>query len=198
MAKQEKIGNGSAVASEAGIGEFEQLKSEWWWFVLLGAGLLVLGMIGIVTPFCMGLATASLFGVLLLVGGAAQLISSFWAGKWSGFLVSILTGILYLVVGMLMVEHPLTSLLALTKLLAAFLMVSGLFKIVASMYYKFTHWGWSLLNGFVSLFLGILIWRQLPGSAVWVIGLFVGLELIFNGWTWVMLGMSLKSLNEEE
>ena len=196
MAKKEE--NASGVASDAGIQEREELKSEWWWFLLLGMGLMVLGMIGIATPFFMGLATASIFGVLLLIGGAAQIISSFWAGKWSGFLVSILTGILYMVVGMLMIEHPLTSLLGLTKLLAAFLMVSGLFKIVASMSYKFTHWGWALLNGFISLFLGILIWRQLPGSAVWVIGLFVGLEMIFNGWTWVMLGMSLKSLDEEE
>jgi uncharacterized membrane protein HdeD (DUF308 family) len=133
-----------------------------------------------------------------MIGGTAQIISSFWAGKWSGFLVSILTGILYLVVGMLMIEHPLASLLGLTKLLAAFLMVSGLFKIITSMYYKFTHWGWALLNGFVSLFLGILIWRQLPYSGEWVIGLFVGLEMAFNGWTWVMLGLGLKSLEIEE
>jgi uncharacterized membrane protein HdeD (DUF308 family) len=189
--------NKEDASAVAGIQELEDLKSEWWWFLLLGMGLIVLGMIGIATPFFMSLATASLFGVLLLVGGAAQIISSFWAGKWSGFLVSMLTGILYLVIGMLMLDEPLTSLLLLTKLLAAFLMVSGLFKIIASMYYKFTHWGWALLNGFITLFLGIMIWRQLPYSAVWVIGLFVGIEMIFNGWTWVMLGMSLKSLDEE-
>jgi uncharacterized membrane protein HdeD (DUF308 family) len=189
--------NKEDASAVAGVQELEDLKSEWWWFLLLGMGLIVLGMIGIATPFFMSLATASLFGVLLLVGGAAQIISSFWAGKWSGFLVSMLTGILYLVIGMLMLDEPLTSLLLLTKLLAAFLMVSGLFKIIASMYYKFTHWGWALLNGFITLFLGIMIWRQLPYSAVWVIGLFVGIEMIFNGWTWVMLGMSLKSLDEE-
>ena len=189
--------NKEEASAVAGVQELEDLKSEWWWFLLLGMGLIVLGMIGIATPFFMSLATASLFGVLLLVGGAAQIISSFWAGKWSGFLVSMLTGILYLVIGMLMLDEPLTSLLLLTKLLAAFLMVSGLFKIIASMYYNFTHWGWALLNGFITLFLGIMIWRQLPYSAVWVIGLFVGIEMIFNGWTWVMLGMSLKSLDEE-
>ncbi len=197
MAKKEENGGASSLASDAGIRELERLKSEYWWFLLLGMTLMVLGIIGIATPLLMGLMTVSIFGILLLMGGAAQIISSFWAGKWSGFLVSVLTGILYLVVGMLMMEEKVDSLLALTKLLAAFLMVTGLFKIVTSMYYQFTHWGWALLNGFVSLFLGILIWRQLPESAVWVIGLFVGLELIFNGWTWIMLGLGLKSLAEE-
>ena len=60
--------------------------------------------------------------------------------------------------------------------------------------YRFPHWGWTLVGGIINLVLGIMIWQQWPVSGLWVIGLFVGIDLIFTGWTWVMLALSVKKL----
>jgi uncharacterized membrane protein HdeD (DUF308 family) len=81
-----------------------------------------------------------------------------------------------------------------TLLLACALMVGGLFRIIGSLMYQFPHWGWTLAGGIINLILGVLIWQQWPATALWVIGLFVGIDLIFTGWTWVMLALALKNV----
>ena len=60
--------------------------------------------------------------------------------------------------------------------------------------YRFPHWGWTFVGGAINLVLGILIWRQLPEAALWVIGLFVGIDMIFTGWTWVILAFAVKNV----
>jgi uncharacterized membrane protein HdeD (DUF308 family) len=71
-------------------------------------------------------------------------------------------------------------------------MFSGVFRIVFALSERFAGWPWVLLNGAVTLMLGFLIYKQWPASGLWVIGLFVGIELIFNGWAWVMLALGLR------
>jgi uncharacterized membrane protein HdeD (DUF308 family) len=78
--------------------------------------------------------------------------------------------------------------------LACSLIVSGIFRIVGSLMSRFPHWGWIFFGGVVDLLLGILIWRHWPATSLWVIGLFVGIDVIFNGWTWILLALRLKSL----
>ena len=77
-------------------------------------------------------------------------------------------------------------------LMAAFFVISGTFRIVASLHMRFANWGWSLLSGFVSLLLGMLIWTNWPCSTI-MIGVFIGLELIFNGWAWVMFSLMVRT-----
>ena len=84
--------------------------------------------------------------------------------------------------------------LLMTKFIAIFLIVSGVFRIVSALFVRFQDWGWVLLNGGVTLLLGIIINRQLPEAALWVIGLFIGIEMIFNGWAWIMLALGLRSV----
>ena len=170
----------------------ENIENQWWWFLLLGVGMLLLGLIAIAAPYYFALKSVLLFGILLLMGGAAQLISAFWAGRWSGFFVHLVTGILYLVIGALTISKPTTALAGLTLLLAAFFITNGLFRIVSALNYRFAHWGWALLSGFVTLFLGILIWSEFREMAYWVIGLFIGIELVINGWMWIMLALTLR------
>jgi uncharacterized membrane protein HdeD (DUF308 family) len=177
--------------------ELERLKADWIWFLLLGIGLVVLGTVAIGATLIVGLVTVVLFGVLLLLGGVAQVTSAFWAGRWSGFLVHLLVGVFYAVVGLLIIDAPEEALATLTLLVAAFLIVGGIFRIAGALTLRFSNWGWVLLNGVVTLLLGILIYRQWPASAEFAIGLFVGIEMIFNGWTWIALSLGLKHLNEE-
>lgn len=174
--------------------ELEAIRGQWVWLLALGIVLVVVGTLAIGAPFIASLATALTIGALLLVGGAAQLVGSFWTRDWSGFFLMFLMGVLYIVVGLLFLEQPISALEALTLLLACALIVSGIFRIVGSLMSRFPQWGWVFVGGVINLLLGIMIWRQWPFTGLWVIGLFVGIDMIFNGWTWIMLALRLKSL----
>ena len=173
--------------------ELEALRGEWLWFLILGIMLIVLGVVAIGAPLVTGIATAVFIGSLVLVGGVIQFVGSFWARDWSGFFLTLISGVLYVVLGLMFVRHPGEALAAMTLFLACGLMVSGLFRIIGSVTYRFPHWGWVVLGGVIDFALGALIWSEWPGASLWVIGLFVGVSMIYNGWTWVILGLALKS-----
>lgn len=176
--------------------ELAALRKEWWWFLLLGLLLIVSGSIAISYAFLASVAVITLFGFLLVLGGIAQVVAAFWIGRWSGFAISLLAGILYIVVGGLTVARPVEGLEALTLLIGAFLLVGGIFRSVAAMTLRLHHWGWLLLNGLITVLLGLMILADWPESSLWVIGLFVGIDMLFNGWAWVMLSLGLRSGGE--
>jgi uncharacterized membrane protein HdeD (DUF308 family) len=182
----------SAPLASAGH-ELHPLRNQWWCFLLLGISLIVIGSMCIVDPLIATIASVLFLGFLLLAAGITQVVSSFWAGKWSGMLLHILIGVLYAVVGYMMIDAPGAGMAVLTKFIAIFLIVAGIFRIVSALVVRFHDWGWVLLNGFVTLLLGLIINRQLPEAALWVIGLFIGIEMIFNGWAWIMLSIGLRS-----
>jgi uncharacterized membrane protein HdeD (DUF308 family) len=174
--------------------ELERLRKEWWWFLVLGILLVLLGTACIAVPVAATLATVAVIGVLMIVGGIAQIVSSFWSGHWSGFLLHLLIGILYVVVGGMILHEPANGSVALTLVMSVFFIVTGIFRIIASLQIRFANWGWWLLNGLITLILGIMIWTHMPEMAFWVLGLFVGIEMIFNGWAWVMLAIGVRTL----
>ncbi len=109
-------------------------------------------------------------------------------------MLSLLAGILYVVVGGMMVARPFVGAEALTLLVGSFFLVGGIFRVVAAMTLRLHHWGWILLNGVITALLGLLVLAEWPGSGLFVIGLFLGIDMLFNGWTWVMLSLGLRSL----
>jgi uncharacterized membrane protein HdeD (DUF308 family) len=172
----------------------QALHSNWGWFLALGIVLITLGILALGAPLVMTLTTVMLFGVLLVVGGGAEIVSAFWARQWSGFFLYVLSGVLHAVVGVIMVDRPALTAAGFTLMLAVFLMVGGLVRIIVSVVQRFPQWGWVLLNGCVTCLLGILIWRDWPEASLWVIGTFVGVDLLFNGWCWVMLALAARKL----
>ncbi len=174
--------------------ELEAVRGRWVWLLALGIILIVAGTFALAMPIVAGLATAVTFGVLLLAGGIAQLVGAFWTREWSGFFFSLLMGVLYAVLGLLFLRAPLKAEVAMTLLLACALMVGGLFRVIGSLLYQFPHWGWTLAGGVINLLLGIIIWQQWPEASLWMIGLFVGIDLIVTGWIWVMLSLAAKNV----
>lgn len=172
--------------------ELDALRKHWCWFLTLGIAMVVFGTIAIGSAVIATVAATVLFGFLLLAGGISTIISSFYAGRWSGMLVHLLIGVLYTVVGLMIVNRPASSAIELTLIIAFFLIFGGIFRVVYALSERFTGWGWVLLNGGVSLLLGLLVYKQWPASGLWIIGLFVGIELIFNGWAWIMLSLGLR------
>ena len=181
-------------SNSSGTHELHPLRNQWWYFLLLGIALVILGALCIIDPLVPTLASVFVLGFILMAAGITQIVSSFWAGKWSGMLMHMLIGVLYVVVGYMIVDAPVINMVLITKFIAIFLIVSGAFRMISALIVRFPDWGWALLNGGVTLLLGIIINRQLPEAALWVIGLFVGIEMLFNGWAWVMLALDLRAV----
>ncbi len=177
--------------------ELQHLRASWCWLMLLGALLVICGTIAVVFPAITSVAAITVLAVVLLVGGLATIVGAFWAGRWSGVLVQLLVGVLYVAAGFVVSERPLISILMLTLFLAVSFIVMGTFRALAALMIRFPQWGWALLNGVITLLAGVVIYRQLPLDALWVIGLLVGLEMLFNGWTWIMLAREIHRLPKE-
>jgi uncharacterized membrane protein HdeD (DUF308 family) len=171
-----------------------QSHEHWLSFLVLGIVLVLLGGLAIIGANFVTLTSIIFFGILLTIGGILQIAYSLWGRRGQAFAQTFLSGLFYTTVGVLMLTHPTVSALAITLLLAAFYTVSGIFKIVFSLTTPVIQWGWLLLSGIVSLALGILIWAELPSSGNWVIGLFIGIDLVFVGWFWIMLSLVGRNL----
>lgn len=176
--------------------ELSHLTDKWWCFVLIGVILLLCGTFALAYPFAASVGITIVFGVTLLIGGAVLIAGSFWTGRWSAFSIQILIGIAYLVTGVMIAETPVESTGVLTMLIAAMFIVGGLFRAVVSLVERFPMWGWSLANGIITLLLGVIIVRHFPEAALWLIGTLVGIEILFNGWFWIMLGVEARRLNQ--
>jgi uncharacterized membrane protein HdeD (DUF308 family) len=170
----------------------DELRGNWPWFVLLGVALTALGFIALWSPWVASLATAVVIGWLLLVAGAVEIVGSFWTRRWSGFFLHLLSGLLSLVVGALCLWVPVDALLALTLLVACVFIAGGTFKVVAALSYRYGAWGWVLVSAVIDLALGVLIWVEWPASAFWVLGLFLGISLVFRGFNWIGLGLAVR------
>jgi uncharacterized membrane protein HdeD (DUF308 family) len=179
--------------------ELHHLRSGWCWFLLLGVLLVICGTAAVIFPaltVITSVVAIGVLGVILMIAGIATIIGAFWAGKWSGFLVQLLVGILYLVAGFMVTDRPLISVLFLTIFLAVSFMMMGAFRALAALVIRFPQWGWALLNGVITFLVGVVIYRHLPFDALWVVGLLVGLEMLFNGWTWIMLALAIRRLEK--
>lgn len=169
------------------------LHDKWGWFVALGVVLIVLGTVALGTSVVATLVSVLFIGWLLIVGGAMQAAHAFGVRPWSGFFLRLFAGLLTLVVGLLLISNPAAGAVSLTLLIAAFFLVGGLFRISAALTHRLPGRGWALLSGTVTLFLGILIWAEWPVSGLWVIGTFVGIDMLFDGWSLVTLGLAMRN-----
>lgn len=174
--------------------EMECLRKSGFWLLVLGALLIVVGLVAISSSFIATLATVVMLGILLMMGGAVEIVDAFLGRGWRGFWMHLLGGILYLVLGFLLVQRPLEAAAFFTFMLAAAFFVGGLFRIIVALSERFYGWVWVLLNGIVTLVLGILIWREWPETAFWVIGLFVGIDMLFAGWSLVITALSIRGI----
>lgn len=166
-----------------------QLPRKWKSLLVLGIVLILAGVVALVASFGATLASVLAFGWLLLVTGGMEAVYAFQQDRWSGTLLHVVNGVLSVVAGLLLLVHPGAGALVLTLLMAMFFLIGGLFRIIASLVTRLPHRGWVALSGVVTLLLGLFIWRQLPGAAVWVIGTFVGVDMILIGWSWVMVAL---------
>jgi len=189
---------GNSLSEDAPRHELVHLQQQWWWLFALGILISTCGLVALAFPPIFTVVGAVILAATLMVSGAAMIITSFWAGRWGALLLQLLVGILYLMAGLFIMDCPEGAVKFLTLFIATMFIVVGVFRIVAALFVKFPQWGWALLNGVLTTMVGIIIYKNLPESAVWVIGLLVGIEMLFNGLNWIMLALAVRKLPEPE
>lgn len=170
---------------------------HWVLFLVEGVVLLVLGATAVVLPPIATLAVTILFGWLFLVSGIVGLVTSFWMRHAPGFWWSLLSALLGIVVGAMLLGSPLTGAFSLTLVLIAFFLIEGAVSIMFALDHKRElsgQWGWMLMSGIVDLALAIMIFAGLPSTAVWAVGLLVGVNMIFGGIALIAMALHARKL----
>src|SRR5215469_13945660 len=174
--------------------EMDVLRPKWGWILFLGVLMATLGTIALLIVPAATIGTALVVGWLLVFSGVIEMVHAFQVRRWGGLFLHLIGGLLGLLVGLLVVTHPVAGALAWTLLFASFLTVVGLFRLIAAVSLNFPRWGWAVFDGIISLGLGILLWADWPWSGFWFLGLSVGMSLILRGWSYVMFGIAIRNL----
>jgi uncharacterized membrane protein HdeD (DUF308 family) len=163
-----------------------ELIHNWGWLLALGILLVALGTIGLGMIFWLTLATVFIFGIFLLIAGVLQLVQAIKCRGWRSVLWHVVIAILYVVAGLDIIQDPMRASALLTLLLGGALIGIGVVRIVMALQWRgFKSWVWPLIGGIVAIILGLMILTSWPISGFWVIGLFVSIEMIFSGWSYI-------------
>ncbi|MEX0940211.1 MAG: DUF308 domain-containing protein [Candidatus Babeliales bacterium] len=176
----------------------KQIKENAPWYFVLGIGLIVLGILAFFYSFLATIFSVVYLGVMLIAASAFEGFKAFTMNKWKDLFLHLFLGILYFATGFFIIARPILNAVTLTLLLAIFFIVVGISRIIFSIIYEAPHRGLTLFNGIITLILGILIWLQWPYSGLWVIGMFLGIDLIFTGIMWVRLSTMGKMMHIDD
>jgi uncharacterized membrane protein HdeD (DUF308 family) len=176
----------------------DTLRKHSKWFLIYGILLVIAGAAAIILPGIASLATAIMLGWLLIFSGVIGLFAVYRTGRSApGFWWELLTAILYLLAGISLLLSPVAGVLTLTILLAAYLFAAGVMKLIMA----FGHrrdipgaWGWVLFSAILDIGLGLLIFLGLPGSAIWVLGLMVGINMMMTGVALIVAATCTKKM----
>lgn len=181
-----------------GLNEHHRLAfgNNWRRFLLLGILISILGLVVIAAAEFTTLLSVVFLGFVIFLSGLviATDTFTFWRGKWTGFLLHFILAVLYLLVGITLIAHPVAGAISLTLILGIFYIITGVMRIGFTSLLQTPHWGWGWLNGLITLILGILILNSWPVSSLFIIGLFVGIDLFFCGWTYIMAALAARKL----
>jgi uncharacterized membrane protein HdeD (DUF308 family) len=173
--------------------EAEPLRKNWGWMVAFGVLLALAGFIALGSVLLATIASVIVVGVSMIFSGIAEIIYGVALRSWKKFFLWVLLGLLYVIGGVAVFQNPLLAAGFLTLLLGAGLFASGLVRIfLAFNLPKDSPWIFVGLSGLITLLLGVVVLAQWPVSSLWVIGTFLGVDLVFAGATWIGVGFALK------
>lgn len=172
----------------------EYFQSHWKLFLAEGIVLVVLGILAILIPQIFTVVIVVTLGWILLFSGIFLIVRCLVvSSQMPGFWLWLFMGIIQSVLGFMFLANPLGGGLTLTMLLSIVFALEGLSKIsFAMMMRPMTHWGLVLFSGITALFLAIIIWLSWPGSADWLLGLFLGINMFFAGISLIQISLHHK------
>jgi uncharacterized membrane protein HdeD (DUF308 family) len=177
-------------ASSTGL---EPLRAKRGWIIALGVIYVIAGLIALGSIVMATIVSVFVVGIMMLIAGVAEVFHAFQIKTWGRFLLWLLLGALYIVAGFLTFENPLLAAALLTLLLAVSLIASGIMRIVLAFSLKEgMPWIWVVVSGVITVLLGLVILAHWPVASLYILGLFLGIDLIFAGAGWLAVGFGLK------
>jgi uncharacterized membrane protein HdeD (DUF308 family) len=163
------------------------------WSIVWGVSLIILGMLAVGSPFVAAVAVNIFISWLLLLAGVVHVVLAFHAHGAGSLIWKLLVGVAYLVFGVYLIAHPVVAVATLTLLLGSLFLAEGVLNFVLFFRMRSTHGSsWILLDGLITLALGLMIYLQWPSSAAWAIGTLVGASMIISGVSRVMLSLAVR------
>jgi uncharacterized membrane protein HdeD (DUF308 family) len=210
------------VDAEVLKGEMQEVREHRTWFLVMGILLVFIGTVALgsaigvavvgiplfdavyalagasrrqISPTVLQTVVSMIFlGWILIFSGVLEIIHGIIRRQWKGFFINLLGGVLYAVAGFLILGHPRIAATKLSLLIAMVLMAAGIFRLVVAVTTAIQHRAWLVFNGVTSVMLSLSILNSWPASGLWVIGLFIGIDVIVDGWTEIMLALSARPL----
>jgi uncharacterized membrane protein HdeD (DUF308 family) len=180
---------------ETGYAVGGAVRRHWVLFLTEGIVLVILGMLALLAPAVASVAATVFFGWLLLLSGVIGLVATFRARHAPGFWWSLLSAVIGIVAGILLLGWPLLGTLSLTAVLIAFLLAEGAVSIMYALEHRNAlsgRWGWMLASGILDMGLAVLLFIGLPGTALWALGLILGINMIFGGWALIFMALHAR------
>jgi uncharacterized membrane protein HdeD (DUF308 family) len=172
------------------------LRAKWGWIVALGVVYVFAGFVALGSVVMATVASVLIVGVMMIIAGAAEIINAFQIKSWGKFLIWALLGVLYIVAGFVTFENPLFAAVLLTLLLGASLVASGVVRLfLAFNMRREMPWIWVAFSAVITLLLGVLILARWPINSVYILGLFLGIDLVMAGAGWIGLGLGLHRVS---
>ncbi len=172
-----------------------ETSKNWVWFLVLGVIFVVLGSVGIIMVPIMTISAVTVFGVFMVVGGILQLYHGVKKVEgWKSKIIHILISLIYIFGGFVTIINPIAASAILTLFLAGSLVGIGILRIITAFQHKedVASWIWIALSGVLSIVLGLMIGLHWPVSSLWALGLFISIDLIFSGWTYIFFALTAR------
>jgi uncharacterized membrane protein HdeD (DUF308 family) len=170
------------------------VSANWRWFAALGVGLLALGLVAWVDATAVTVASAVVIGGSLIAAGVFHIVYAVVAGRWRGIALSLCSGILYAIAGLVAMREPVHGAAVLTLVLVMTIAIGGVLRIATIVHHgNFRQWRLLLLGGIASIVIGALIYVSLPWPGLWVLATLIGIELFIQGSGWLYLGLLLRA-----
>lgn len=163
------------------------------WSIGFSILLIVLGIIALAAPLIAGVLVETVIAWLLIFGGVGHLFLAWHVRGAGSHLWEALIGIAYVIAGIFLLVHPLAGLVSLTLFLGAYLMIKGIFELIAGVAVRgVAGGGWLIVDAVISIILAVFIWLHLPYTAEWVIGTLLGVAILFSGISRLALSLAAR------
>jgi uncharacterized membrane protein HdeD (DUF308 family) len=163
------------------------------WSIVWGVLLIIFGMLAIASPFLAAVAVNGLIAWLIVFSGIVHIVLAFHSHGAGSMIWKLLVGLAYICFGAYLILHPVIGVATLTLLLASLFLIEGILNII--LFFKMRSLrgsSWMLVDGIITLLLGLMIYIQWPSSTAWAIGILVGVSMIMSGISRVMLTLAVR------
>jgi uncharacterized membrane protein HdeD (DUF308 family) len=172
----------------------QPLRAKWGWIVALGIIYVIVGLVALGSVVTATAASVLVVGIMMVVAGITEVFNAFQIRTWGKFALWLLLGALYIFAGIITFQNPLLAAVLLTFMLGVALVISGVMRLIIAFSMKeSTPWAWVALSGAITIILGLVILARWPVSSVYVLGLFLGIDLVIAGASWIGIGLDLRA-----